>query len=167
MGRATANAVTTAAKWTISIHALRGEGDVKNPELMERLVKISIHALRGEGDFQIFVLYRTHRHFNPRPPWGGRLWPFVVAVLADSISIHALRGEGDPGGICKKLRENISIHALRGEGDAADVQNVNCKHKISIHALRGEGDGAKLKTAVVYGHFNPRPPWGGRLSWSG
>ena len=34
----------------ISIHALRGEGDVKYPVLTEKLVKISIHALRGEGD---------------------------------------------------------------------------------------------------------------------
>ena len=33
----------------ISIHALRGEGDVKNPREVRRK-KISIHALRGEGD---------------------------------------------------------------------------------------------------------------------
>ena len=34
---------------------------------------ISIHALRGEGDVFALSRYNHLRHFNPRPPWGGRL----------------------------------------------------------------------------------------------
>ncbi len=36
---------------------------------------ISIHALRGEGDMLMCLLQRRHNNFNPRPPWGGR--PYV------------------------------------------------------------------------------------------
>ena len=35
---------------TISIHALRGEGDTLQPRAYAALDRISIHALRGEGD---------------------------------------------------------------------------------------------------------------------
>ena len=56
----------------ISIHALRGEGDVSN-RLKIIYSIISIHALRGEGD--------------------GRHEIYFISIM--SISIHALRGEGD------------------------------------------------------------------------
>ena len=56
----------------ISIHALRGEGDVAQKWTEVITMRISIHALRGEGDgvaaYQLALLF---------------------------ISIHALRGEGD------------------------------------------------------------------------
>ena len=35
---------------------------------------ISIHALRGEGDVVPSVHFCAAVHFNPRPPWGGRRW---------------------------------------------------------------------------------------------
>ena len=56
---------------SISIHALREEGDLQKHGFKRRLV-ISIHALREEGDVQ------------PR-----------CAGLVPGISIHALREEGD------------------------------------------------------------------------
>ena len=65
---------------TISIHALREEGDSDRPP-ERRASMISIHALREEGD-----TIRPHRHD------GG------------AISIHALREEGD-----SKNRDKISI----------------------------------------------------------
>ena len=57
----------------ISIHALRGEGDV-DLECIRLPFIISIHALRGEGDASAYALDLKAAH----------------------ISIHALRGEGDP-----------------------------------------------------------------------
>ena len=33
---------------------------------------ISIRALRGEGDLPIVKRKEQRKHFNPRPPWGGR-----------------------------------------------------------------------------------------------
>ena len=56
---------------SISIHALREEGDVLLYNNWD-LVKISIHALREEGDDMI-----------------------AYKVYGSEISIHALREEGD------------------------------------------------------------------------
>ena len=95
MGRATDSSIFRLLYVTISIHALRGEGDV-SPSPKEAVETISIHALRGEGD-----------HFC-----------FSCFLISNKISIHALRGEGD---IEDEEEETeiveISIHALRGEGD--------------------------------------------------
>ena len=58
----------------ISIHALRGEGDVFVGYFACQKFIISIHALRGEGDgFGFFFWWCFCCYFNPRPPWGGRL----------------------------------------------------------------------------------------------
>ena len=92
-GRHNADKATTGTR-IISIHALRGEGDVSrvchicqlrnfNPRppwggrpvlqtFNHPQVKISIHALRGEGDHVLTLKLRDVIYFNPRPPWGGR-----------------------------------------------------------------------------------------------
>ena len=71
--RATISHTERLSKATISIHALREEGDFAfcNPVLLPCF--ISIHALREEGDAVCKSLNTS----------------------ADSISIHALREEGD------------------------------------------------------------------------
>ena len=56
----------------ISIHALRGEGDIDTVLISVHFIVISIHALRGEGDRILPNSSTKARHFNPRPPWGGR-----------------------------------------------------------------------------------------------
>ena len=63
----------------------------------------------------------------------------------------------------KRHAQVISIHALRGEGDfwlGTHFQSFD----ISIHALRGEGDVFSPLDNALKKYFNPRPPWGGRLS---
>ena len=101
----------------ISIHALRGEGDVRALELFGHRQGISIHALRGEGDAGHPPHQKGGRHFNPHPPWGGRPMRATVSPMPCQISIHALRGEGDVIAAGNILPRVISIHALRGEGD--------------------------------------------------
>ena len=124
-------------------------------------------------------------HFNPRPPWGGRLRRAEELRRLAEISIHALRGEGDLALRLGAVQRKISIHALRGEGDkvslvtfkyiltfqstpsvgrATKPPNINqyCEG-ISIHALRGEGDILTPLSLPRALYFNPRPPWGGRL----
>ena len=130
----------------------------------ERHLNISIHALRGEGD-------------------GDTVDKIIAAHL---ISIHALRGEGDEQGEEGSTPPMISIHALRGEGDhfyakltnadkvfqstpsvgRATKSPMSCQtlENISIHALRGEGDMQTKRQQEQESDFNPRPPWGGRLS---
>ena len=126
-------------------------------------MKISIHALRGEGDIRPDRRRAQRNHFNPRPPWGGRhvtklkehpdnprkfqstpsvgratliVRPKLRPLV---ISIHALRGEGDFLHPRPRAKIKISIHALRGEGDI-DKDEFCSLSDISIHALRGEGD---------------------------
>ena len=58
---------------TISIHALRVEGDYKHFFNRFAEVKISIHALRVEGDTcDVRTLELALLDFYPRPPGGGR-----------------------------------------------------------------------------------------------
>ena len=56
---------------------------------------ISIHALREEGDPGKSTKSHTTKHFYPRPPRGGRPFPWIAPARRRCISIHALREEGD------------------------------------------------------------------------
>ena len=61
------------AKITISIHALRVEGDDTHFLRGDGFVLISIHALRVEGDMLWYQVTLFSFNFYPRPPGGGRL----------------------------------------------------------------------------------------------
>ena len=56
---------------------------------------ISIHALREEGDALTPLSTSPGIYFYPRPPRGGRPDETVETYQYDQISIHALREEGD------------------------------------------------------------------------
>ena len=58
---------------SISIHALREEGDIVHG-IGESLSFISIHALREEGDALTPLSTSPGIYFYPRPPRGGRPW---------------------------------------------------------------------------------------------
>ena len=124
---------------SISIHALREEGDVDSSSNVYGWVDISIHALREEGDFASMRCAVRASNFYPRPPRGGRLW----AALAMSSSAaflstpSARRATQRVFLLCQQLC--ISIHALREEGDLLREQAAD-RRPISIHALREEGD---------------------------
>ena len=81
---------------------------------------ISIHALREEGDPRILPRSQTVKYFYPRPPRGGRRAGLnIEGKKKYYISIHALREEGDLlFGLQWLPPANISIHALREEGDS-------------------------------------------------
>ena len=149
-----------------------------------RNLTISIHALREEGDPAVSAVFCKMQNFYPRPPRGGRP---AVAVSVTSIflflSTPSARRATD--GLRSNLQTQlISIHALREEGDSAlrgrgngrknfyprpprggrpgrsaaqpivprflstpsarratkPFQSLRCCCPISIHALREEGD---------------------------
>ena len=81
--------------WSISIHALREEGDRLVPALRNTSVPISIHALREEGDVCPVPAFGLGFYFYPRPPRGGRRRSDSNQTSTTRISIHALREEGD------------------------------------------------------------------------
>ena len=100
---------------------------------------ISIHALREEGDHSVnknkSLLYRFLSTPSARRATKNRKRPAESA----GISIHALREEGDAGEALRVGGVVISIHALREEGDEWRNRS-RVGQGISIHALREEGD---------------------------
>ena len=80
---------------SISIHALREEGDLCKAGLLRTGQRISIHALREEGDVVAVNNITKIQNFYPRPPRGGRHETGRFESVEPEISIHALREEGD------------------------------------------------------------------------
>ena len=160
--RATLAQQTAAAPATISIHALREEGDIATP------------SAPPQG-----------RYFYPRPPRGGRL---VVAPLPPALEVFlstpsARRATGRCGRVAGLHRDFYPRpprggrhNAIIGKMEAAKFLSTPsarratpelgvgvCIYRISIHALREEGDGKASTTAASTADFYPRPPRGGRL----
>ena len=146
---------------TISIHALREEGDefgvyAWDPD------RISIHALREEGDLLSSSSTWAFTNFYPRPPRGGR----HLQRGFDNQSVIFLStpsARRATAALCTVRDElEISIHALREEGDRnCERQRRQAVH-ISIHALREEGDLTSHRSPCATVYFYPRPPRGGR-----
>ena len=147
----------------ISIHALREEGDLHEPDGSSLSSRISIHALREEGDGTDPGASRGILYFNPRPPRGGRLFGMRTQKRSKKF-------QSTPSARRATVREiaffsgdfDISIHALREEGDLSCDAVDSGDAEISIHALREEGDFFGAIMRLRKGDFNPRPPRGGR-----
>ena len=130
---------------------------------MTSTATISIHALREEGDLQVIRLLRCHVQFLSTPSVRRATRADTGRSRIDVISIHALREEGDHIVFAFILScLDISIHALREEGDLHQWRQCtgSCRFLstpsvrrattadlavilhtgISIHALREEGD---------------------------
>ena len=128
---------------SISIHALREEGD-RPPITYRQIAGISIHALREEGDRRGRCMCFRRLHFNPRPPRGGR----HSANIPDYFNkLFQSTPSARRATACtvKGFRFTIiSIHALREEGDP-EPRLDKPPISISIHALREEGDGCPVR----------------------
>ena len=149
---------------TISIHALREEGDSHRQPLMApssyfyprpprggrqrgaHYAKRRIEFLSPPSARRATRLPLRHKgeqiYFYPRPPRGGRLRPPAPCCPGRYFYPRPPRGGRHPGGL-------------------GDHQKVG----ISIPALREEGDPAVPATRSASSYFYPRPPRGGRLSW--
>ena len=164
---------------TISIHALRVEGDAK-AAARRRTVAISIHALRVEGDDHRLRGGKASNDFYPRPPGGGRpprrmLIPLTAGFLSTPSGWRATAVEitprwralyfypRPPGGgrpaeqAASSASAAISIHALRVEGDTQPTQAQLRARAISIHALRVEGDTQKQPMKSITLRFLSTP----------
>ena len=94
VGRATEGCRGSKDQKEISIHALRGEGDVFFP-IIVKCFFISIHALRGEGDDRPAISLPLSTRFQSTPSVGRATINMPSFAERLNISIHALRGEGD------------------------------------------------------------------------
>ena len=75
--------VESCAAKSISIHALREEGDLKQHWVEGKHYWISIHALREEGDQSRRRRDCFCTDFYPRPPRGGRPAPHPVVTFVN------------------------------------------------------------------------------------
>ena len=107
---------------------------------MVKIRIISIHAPREGGDYQAGPVVPQYRHFNPRPPRGGRRQIDAPCASARCISIHAPREGGDATPTGQAQRSPISIHAPREGGDWYSYPVEIDPRTISIHAPREGGD---------------------------
>ena len=126
-------------------------------------IEISIHALREEGDGENADPGGLDRHFNPRPPRGGRPPRYAARIAGSAFQStpSARRAtwlvSGDVFAVVFQSTPSARRATLRSVRQ--DVRN-----DISIHALREEGDGEHKFHSERQTDFNPRPPRGGRLS---
>ena len=73
--------------------------------------------------------------FNPRAPYGARLWPQPIWMQSAKISIHAPHTGRDHTGTAELYDgQRISIHAPHTGRDAAKYRPYNSGVLISIHA---------------------------------
>ena len=150
-----------------------------------RNLTISIHALREEGDASTATSCRASARFLSTPSARRATLDLVTIGADDDISIHALREEGDahsrwrcspdpnfyprpprggrPRSRCAERPVFcISIHALREEGDtSAAVSAVICSIFLSTPSAR-RATCWPCAAALLPRNFYPRPPRGGR-----
>ena len=160
--RATASAV--AIIWWYSYFNPRPPrgGRQARPARINTHNTISIHALREEGDVPWPSGPRGTRYFNPRPPRGGRPMCGVSRSQTQQFQSTPSARRATDGVLVGRGRRAISIHALREEGDSSfpsalePLKYFNPRpprggrlparpaeshdQRISIHALREEGD---------------------------
>ena len=122
---------------------------------------ISIHALRGEGDVCSFISKQRYIYFNPRPPWGGRHIQATI-YLSSNISIHALRGEGDDFWIMSTVSASLFQSTPSVGRATAIVGTLTICLSFQSTPSVGRATSPCCSQWSHSVHFNPRPPWGGR-----
>ena len=156
------NSSTLARQYSISIHALRAEGDaIMCRMIVPRKKFLSTPSVRratpGRRSARLFTAY-----FYPRPPCGGRLLPVPrPPIMKTFLSTPSVRratlishitarkqsyfyprppcGGRRIGVMYLKVSKNFSPPP-RGGVHPAFVRFASQSAQISIHALRAEGD---------------------------
>ena len=173
---------------TVSIHALREEGDPKPDHEWPGIHVISIHALREEGDpghsaalptaprflstpsarrATLMALPSLSRmaYFYPRPPRGGRRQAVLRRMRPPDISIHALREEGNraltgTSAVVSKFLSTPSARRATRLGEALRARNGFLSTPSARRATEALANYRQMNEEDFY----PRPPRGGRLA---
>ncbi len=123
--------------------------------------EISIHALREEGDSVFFFSFSLQKHFNPRPPRGGR--PSILIDCTIVVNFNPRPPRGGRQQIPVSKFPSLTFQSTPSARRATNLRFwFSACRVISIHALREEGDPAPQVFLTHWKNFNPRPPRGGR-----
>ena len=153
-----------ASNGNISIHALREEGDQLSAAYVASSV-ISIHALREEGDRQVWKHHLLRSQFLSTPS-ARRATCTIIASRWNSLRFlstpSARRATQAVPAPHLRLQDFYPRPPRGGRPTPCALRRASCP--ISIHALREEGDlRADALELDLDKHFYPRPPRGGRL----
>ena len=156
----------------------------------KKVYPISIHSLRGEGDLHWIkgVIYDVY--FNPLPPWGGRRFkclhqqkrctPFqsTPSVGRETSCRGCVRVMGLPFQSTPSVgRETTCNKILVADARFQSTPSVGretlsfwrkCTKKSLFQSTPSVGreTGNMTDGVDMGGYFNPLPPWGGRLNCS-
>ena len=151
---------------TISIHALREEGDYTPSRQQVYAERFLSTPSARRATYFFMVLHSIKSNFYPRPPRGGR-----HAIAAPKGQVQNFYPRPPRGGRRRGLvalvlvRRFLSTPSARRATAAVLVfYELDC---ISIHALREEGDARGSSRSRAYRYFYPRPPRGGRRLFDG
>ena len=152
--------------FSISIHALREEGDGAVFDRKQGGRGISIHALREEGDVsfegtdEVAVIFLS----TPSARRATILASYIRSLLR--ISIHALREEGDDNHLSGYVgREDFYPRPPRG-GRRHPPTTKHIKQAFLSTPSARRATAKRPEWITHRGNFYPRPPRGGRLSTS-
>ena len=151
------------AKYKISIHALREEGDAI-PPIIDDDLWISIHALREEGDRSIRAEDGSSVQFLSTPSARRATSTPLPYFSARVISIHALREEGDLP-FQKTLPKMEHFYPRPPRGGRRRRRKVTHRQRLFLStpsARRATGSPPSFPASSR--NFYPRPPRGGRPS---
>ena len=145
----------------ISIHALREEGDTGFGHLVLNL-QISIHALREEGDQCGLFSSRSHSHFYPRPPRGGRRCRPPFRTGADYFYPRPPRG-GRP--VSSRLQTDTPLFLSTPSARRATNFQDGLAEVVIAFLSTPSARRATVCPPTLFlcrSDFYPRPPRGGR-----
>ena len=147
---------------TISIHALREEGDVDRADVPEGVV-ISIHALREEGDRTIFSHGVHGLEFLSTPSARRATSPLVVYTkLSPFLSTPSARRATEGPDVTLSADKFLSTPSAR----RATSARATCKTGRFLFLSTPSARRATLRATsspCFITYFYPRPPRGGRL----
>ena len=128
---------------------------------------ISIHALREEGDTSSVSLAAAAFYFYPRPPRGGRHAGEALRVGSVIISIHALREEGDLIRLLCMANSAIFLSTPSARRATAQLAALTAELEDFYPRPPRGGRPSTPPPWSSVAHFYPRPPRGGRPALPG
>ena len=123
---------------------------------------ISIHALREEGDIAQEVTSVYNIKFLSTPSARRATHQAARGRDPPGISIHALREEGDRDALVDGVEVIQFLSTPSARRATIRLPSAYPPLHISVHALREEGDTFRRGKKTKQKYFYPRPPRGGR-----
>ena len=170
----------------ISIHALRGEGDIffwRVPFSIELFQSTPSVGRATNGDFLYFNGRRLFQstpsvgratcfpcarllrpvYFNPRPPWGGRRHRLELR-----LKVGAFQSTPSVGRATSRAHRHQALKAFQSTPSVGRATKAIINPK-SIRLFQSTPSVGRATLCLAQPQhlsldFNPRPPWGGRRS---